>query len=179
MRALSRWEVIINFTSLLQKRHENMSPCTGFYVNTNYERIASRAGCQLRTRALMSQATPRPTAGSSVLETQPWPIRQKRIGTSRMVGITHPAQQSILGRNDSPLGHLHLALAYRYSFYYIFSMEEAWEHFSMQWHQGEYQSWVECFICWMPGINKYRQTGFMYAQVSTGPIESIFHQVLL
>ena len=119
MRALSRWEVIINFTSLLQKTHENMSPCTGFNVNTNYERIASRAGCQLRTRALMSQATPRPTAGSSVLETQPWPIRQKRIGTSRMVhvGITHPAQQSILGRNDSPLGHLYLALAYRYFFY--------------------------------------------------------------
>ena len=32
-------------------RHGNMSPCIGSRVNTNYERIAWCAGCQLRTRA--------------------------------------------------------------------------------------------------------------------------------
>ena len=44
----------------------------------------------------------------------------------------------IMNRNDSVLGYLHLALAYRY----YFCMEETWEHVSVHWQQGNYQLYL-------------------------------------
>ena len=62
-------------------------------------------------------ATPlAPTIVASVLTTQPWPIRQKRISTSWSASHIGYNSESILSRNDTPLGYLHLALAYRYHF---------------------------------------------------------------
>ena len=63
-------------------------------------------------RALQSAATPQPITVSSVPTTRPWPIRQKRIGTSRMISVTRHSSESGLGRKDSPLGCLHLAYTY-------------------------------------------------------------------
>ena len=40
------------------------------------------------------------------------PSVKKRIGTSRVVSHTQHNSEPILGRNDSPLGCLHLTLAY-------------------------------------------------------------------
>ena len=59
-----------------------------------------------------------PPVVASVLTTRPWPIRRQknRIGTSWAVSHIGYNSESILGRNDSPLGCLHLALAYRYYF---------------------------------------------------------------
>ena len=49
------------------RRHENMSPCTGSRMNSNYERNASRVGAQFRTRASESQRHfPPPTLMSNV-----------------------------------------------------------------------------------------------------------------
>ena len=42
-------------TSYCMKRHENMPPCTGNRVKSNYEWIASRVGAQLRTWASETQ----------------------------------------------------------------------------------------------------------------------------
>ena len=64
-------------------RHNNMSPCTGSKVNSNYERIASRVGTQFRTRASESQKhLPPPTVVSKVLTTRPWPTRQNGLASA-------------------------------------------------------------------------------------------------
>ena len=96
---------------------------------------------------LSLKATPPPAIMASVLTTRPWPVRQKRTGTSRMVSQTRHNNEPTLSRNDSPPGCLHLALAYRYYFY----MEETWEHVSVHWQQGNYQLWANCFMCWNQG----------------------------
>ena len=46
-------------------------------------------------------------------------LRQKRIGTSWAVSHIGYNSESILGRNDSTVGCLHLALTYRYHFAWI------------------------------------------------------------
>ena len=56
----------------------------------------------------------------------PWSIHQERIGIShdymisRTVSHTQQNNKTILDSKDSPLGRLHLALAYRYIFVCIF-----------------------------------------------------------
>ena len=30
---------------------------------------------------------------------------------------------------------------------------ETWEHVSVHCHQGKYQLWANCFMCWMPALN--------------------------
>ena len=62
------------------------------------------------------KATPPPTIMLGVLTTRPWPVRQKRTGTSRMVSHTRHDNGPTLSMNDSPLVRLHLALAYKYHF---------------------------------------------------------------
>ena len=59
-----------------------------------------------------------PTVVASVLTTRPWPIHQKRIGTRWVASHIGKSSESIRGRNDLPLSCLHLALAYRYYFFY-------------------------------------------------------------
>ena len=61
-------------------------------------------------------ATTPSTIVPSALTTRPCPVRLKRTGTSPMVSHTQHNGEPILGRNNSPLGWLHLALAYRYYF---------------------------------------------------------------
>ena len=92
-----------------------MSPCTGSRANTNYEQIASWGGYQCLTGDPRIYPSP-PTVVASILTTRPWPLRQKRIGTSWAVSPIGYTSESILGRDDSPLDCLHLALAFRYIF---------------------------------------------------------------
>ena len=66
-------------------------------------------------------------AVSNVLTIRPWPIRQTRIGTSRIGSHTRHNSEKILGGNNSPLGCVHLALANRY----WFCMEKTREHVSV------------------------------------------------
>ena len=82
----------------------------------------------------------------SVLTTRPWPIRQKWTGTSRMVPHTRHNNKPTLSRNHSPLGCLHLALAY----WYYFCMEDTLDHVSVHWQQGNYQLWANCYKCRNP-----------------------------
>ena len=89
------------------RKHENVSPCTGSRVNTNYERFASWDGCQRHPSP--------PTFVASVLTSRPWPVRQKN-GLAPTGRYHTLAIESILGTNYSPLGCLHLALARRYYF---------------------------------------------------------------
>ena len=37
------------------------------------------------------------------------------------------------------------------------SMKETWEHVSMHWQQGDFELWVNCFMCWMPAANPLPQ----------------------
>ena len=60
------------------------------------------------------KATPPPAIITSALTTRPWPVRQTRTGTSRMVSHTRHNNEPTLSRNDSPLGWLHMALMHRY-----------------------------------------------------------------
>ena len=104
------WRIDIIF---VWKRHGNMSPLTGIRVNTNHKRIASCAEYQVGAQ---SQVTPPPIAVSSVLTTQPPPIRIRWIGTSRMVSHIRHNSEPNLGGYDSPLDCLHFALACKYHF---------------------------------------------------------------
>ena len=52
------------------RKHENVIPCTGIRVNTNYERIASWGGCQCWTGDIRTLETPLVVA--SVFITRPW-----------------------------------------------------------------------------------------------------------
>ena len=106
----------------IMRKHENMSTCTGSRVNTSYARIASSAGTQFRTQAQSLKATPPPAIVPRVLTIRPWPVRQKRMGSSRMVSHTRHSSELILGRNDSPQSCLHLPLTCRY-----FCTWETWE----------------------------------------------------
>ena len=54
----------------------------------------------------------------------PWPVRQKRIGTSRMVSYTRHDSKRILDKNDFPLGCSDRALAiYCYVIKYIYNTQ--------------------------------------------------------
>ena len=68
---------------------------------------------------------------------------------SRMVSPPRHKNEPTVSRNDSPLGRLHLVLAYRYNF----CIEEIWKHVSAQWQQDNYQLWANCFMCWKPVAN--------------------------
>ena len=60
---------------IVWRKHENMSPCTGSRINTNYERIASWGGCQYWTGDPRISETPlAPTVVGSVLTTRSWPM---------------------------------------------------------------------------------------------------------
>ena len=101
------------------RRHENMSPCTDSEVNSKNGRVASWDGYQFRTGLPRTWQTPRtPTAVADVLTIRPWPIRHKRIGTSWVVSPIGNKGESIMVRNDSQPGFLHLALMYRYYILY-------------------------------------------------------------
>ena len=106
------------------RKHENISGCTGIRVITIYERIASCVGTQYRL----------------------WPVCQKRTGNSRIASHTRHSNEPTLSRNDSPLGCLHLELAFRY----YFCMEETWEHVSGHWQQGNDHLWANWITCWNP-----------------------------
>ena len=94
-----------------------MSPCTGSKANTNDERIASWGGCQCWTGDHGIFETPFAThCCSQRLNQSAMTHPSKRIGTSWAVSHTGYNSESILGRNDSLLGCLHLALAYRFNF---------------------------------------------------------------
>ena len=137
----------------LWRKHENMSPCTGSKVNTNYEHIASWGGCQCWTGEPGIVESPLPPAVvASVLNTRPWPIHTKRIDSRAASHIGYNSE-SIPGRNDSPLGCLHLALAYRY--YFAWKKQETGEHISVHWQQGKYQLWVHCFMRYIFRSNLY------------------------
>ena len=74
--------------------------------------------CFKKIHLKMSSAKWRPFClGLNVLTTWPWPICQKRIGTSWNVPHIEHNSKSILGRDDSQLDCLQLALAY--SFYFV------------------------------------------------------------
>ena len=127
----------------LWRKHEIMSPCTGSRVITELLHVlelSSDCGPQ------SFKATPPPSIMPSVITTRTWPARQKRSGTSRMVSHSRHNNEPTLSRNDSALGCLHLALAYRY----YFCMEETWDHVSVHWKQGNYQLGANCFMCWNP-----------------------------
>ena len=96
----SEWRIYIyiyNMCYFIQRRHENMPPCTGGSVNANYERIASRVWDQPQTWDPWISETPirhpPPTAVSSVLTIRPWLIRQK-TDWHQSNGRTHCTQQS-------------------------------------------------------------------------------------
>ena len=72
----------------------------------------------------------------------------KRIVTSRMVLHNRHNSEPILGRNNSSLGCLDRALAYRYDL----CVEEIWEHVSVQWRLGK-KLCANCFMCWNPVSN--------------------------
>ena len=88
------------------------------------------------------KSTPPPAIMPSVLTTRPRPICQKRTGTSRMVSHFRHNSKPTLSRNDSSLGCLHQALAYKY----YFGMTETRPHVSVHWQQGKYQLWAH-FSC--------------------------------
>ena len=113
-------------------RHENMFPGAGSRVIVNCKRTVSR-----------SQRPLPPTTAPRVLTTRPLPIRWKRIDTSRMVLQAVHNSEPILDRNDSPLGALQLALAYKYHF-----CMETWKHLPMHWQLGKCQMWANCFVAW-------------------------------
>ena len=99
-----------------------MSPCGGSGLNTNYGRIASCAGCQLRTPASKSQANPPPAAVLSVLSTRPWPTHLKRICASHMISHTRHSSEPILGTNEYLLCSIHTWHHWRID---IFSCDQA------------------------------------------------------
>ena len=37
-------------------------------------------------------------------------------------------------------------------------MKETWEHVSVHWQQGKYQLWANCFMRWMPLLNRGPQS---------------------
>ena len=121
------------------RRHENMSLYTASRVRTRYERIGSSDVYKLRKRASESQATVPPAAVPGVPTTRPWPIRQKRIGTNRMLSNTRHNSELILDRDDSPLGCFHLAMTYvwtkrpLYRFSVLYPPEQNGRHFG-RWH---------------------------------------------
>ena len=106
--AASTWHWLI-YILFMWRKHENMLPCTGS-INASYKWIASCAEWLLRTRASESQATLSPAIISIVLITRPWPIHQKRIGTSHIVSYIRYNNEPTLIRDDSLLGCLHQAL---------------------------------------------------------------------
>ena len=77
------------------RKHENMCPCTGSGVNTDYERIASWCGyqCWTRDRESYIHLSP-PAVAASVLTTRPWPICQK-TDWHQLSGITHWLQHRV------------------------------------------------------------------------------------
>ena len=85
----------------------------------------------------------------SVLTTRPWPIYQKHMDTNHMVSDTRHSSQPIMGRNDSILGFLHLALVYEY----YFCKEETWEHVYVHWQRGKFKLWANCFMSLLPLTN--------------------------
>ena len=92
-----------------------MPPCTGTRLNTNYEQIASWGGCQWRTgdhRILETNLAAHSCSQRPNHSAMTHPLTQ--IGTISAVSHMGYNSESIVGRNDSPLSCLHLALAYMY-----------------------------------------------------------------
>ena len=98
--AVEVWEWICHFIPhfltdvniFVWRKHENISPCTDSRVNTSYERIASCAGCQFRTRASESQvnSTTRNYAERPNHSSMP---HMSKTDRHQPHGITPPAQQ--------------------------------------------------------------------------------------
>ena len=88
------------------RKHENMSPCTGNRVNTNYERIASWGGCQGWTGDPRILETPHaPHCCSQRLNHSAMTHPSKRIGTSW--AVSHWLQQRVdSGQERFPTGLL-------------------------------------------------------------------------
>ena len=80
----------------------------------------------------------------------------KLIDTSCAVPHTSHSSESILGRNDFPVGCLRLALAY-WSLLFVWSTHENW-----QWRK--YRLWTNCSLAWWQlrtgGSNKISKTHF-------------------
>ena len=85
-----------------------MFPCTGSRVITSYERTASCARTRCRSRVP-------PAIMPSILIAKPRPVCQKRT-TCHIVSYTWHNNEPTMGRNDSTLGCLHVALVYRLVF---------------------------------------------------------------
>ena len=77
--------------------------------------------------SLIGNTTPTPAAVPRVLTARPWPIHHKRMLSlsSHMASGTRYKSKPIVGRDDRPLGCLHLALGYEYG-----SKDNLWCHFS-------------------------------------------------
>ena len=135
-------------TLCVRRKHKNMSPCTGS-VNTSYERSTSCTDSQFRARTPESPGNSATHYCAECPNTRTGPTGQKRIGTRRMVSHTRHNSEPILGRNASPLGCLHLALAYRYHF----CIFDGNTRTSPCTGSRVNQLWVNCIMCWIPISN--------------------------
>ena len=143
------WNIIppchLSYYFCIEETPEHVSS-TGSKVNTSYRWIAYFAGTQFWTRAPVSQGNSATRCYANSKVTRPRPTCLKWIGTNWMISHTQHNSEPTQSRNDSPLGCLHLALAFRYNY----CMEESWEHVFGHWQLGKYQLWVKCFMCWIP-----------------------------
>ena len=98
------------------------------------------------------KATLPPAVMLSVLTTMPWPIHLKWTGTSSVaLAVWYHTPGTTRHNNEQPLSKkiLHWAAnTWHWRIEKKNCMEETWEHVSVHWHQGNYQLWVNCFMCW-------------------------------
>ena len=92
------------------RKHENMYPCTGSRDLPVMSELLHVLEPSFDRGPQSLKATPPPAIMPSALTTQPWPVRQKRTGTSRMVSHSRHNNEPTLSRKDSALGCLQLAL---------------------------------------------------------------------
>ena len=95
--------------------HESMSPRTS--DNPNWGRMVSWAGYHIQTIGCRSSEVHSATHCCGRHEiTRPRPTHQKQIGIDCIKSPSDHNTKSVLGRDESVLGCLHLVLAYRYYF---------------------------------------------------------------
>ena len=79
----------------VQRKHENMYPCTGSRLNTNYERIASWGGCQYWTVVPRILETPLATHCCSQRLNHSAMTHPSKTDWHQLSGITHWLQQRV------------------------------------------------------------------------------------
>ena len=113
-------DLLLNFhfhymTSFVWRKHQNMSHCNGSPVITNYEWFASCAWTGFDRGPQSLKASPPSAIRLSVLANLSWSVSQTYTGASHMVSHTWHNNELTLSKNDSPLGCLHLALAFGFN----------------------------------------------------------------